>query len=367
MYKDIFVFSMPASEYSILTIKNSRRLFQIKPSPCTLIQSKYCKKVNPDDNILILKLIKEGDRLAFRHLFETWFTPLCRFMHLYIPEKTIVEELTLDLFMHIWENRQTLQIQVSLKAYLFQAARNKCLNELRKQKNTVSLDEISGEIIDAGVYSLEQAELQNLIHEAVLALPDLTQLYMVGSATTASWDNAAALPMTMGEEGIFTWTGDLTADGEFKFLNQQGSWNKTINPVDADTYFVEGTEYSLGYRPLEASPNDFKFKVTTAGSYTVSVNLNTMKAVIQLSTGVENENAVDNSKMIVLNGSSVRISNPGSLNIQLAELYDLTGKRLSSVSDFMTDNTVLAENLSKSVYLVKIQIGSKHYSQKIVL
>jgi RNA polymerase sigma-70 factor (ECF subfamily) len=93
-------------------------------------------------------------------------------MHLYIPEKTIVEELTLDLFMHIWENRQTLQIQVSLKAYLFQAARNKCLNELRKQKNTVSLDEISGEIIDAGVYSLEQAELQNLIHEAVLALPD---------------------------------------------------------------------------------------------------------------------------------------------------------------------------------------------------
>lgn len=172
MYKDIFVFSMPASEYSILTIKNSRRLFQIKPSPCTLIQSKYCKKVNPDDNILILKLIKEGDRLAFRHLFETWFTPLCRFMHLYIPEKTIVEELTLDLFMHIWENRQTLQIQVSLKAYLFQAARNKCLNELRKQKNTVSLDEISGEIIDAGVYSLEETELQNLIQEAVLALPD---------------------------------------------------------------------------------------------------------------------------------------------------------------------------------------------------
>ena len=121
---------------------------------------------------MILRLIKEGDRLAFRHLFETWFTPLCRFMHLYISEKTVVEELALDLFMHIWENRQTLQIQVSLKSYLFQAARNRCLNELRKQKNTVSLDEISGEIIDAGVYSLEETELHNLIQEAVLALPD---------------------------------------------------------------------------------------------------------------------------------------------------------------------------------------------------
>lgn len=128
--------------------------------------------MHTEDNILILRLIKEGDRLAFRHLFETWFTPLCRFMHLYISEKTVVEELALDLFMHIWENRQTLQIQVSLKSYLFQAARNRCLNELRKQKNTVSLDEISGEIIDAGVYSLEETELQNLIQEAVLALPD---------------------------------------------------------------------------------------------------------------------------------------------------------------------------------------------------
>ena len=128
--------------------------------------------MHTEDNILILRLIKEGDRLAFRHLFETWFTPLCRFMHLYISEKTVVEELALDLFMHIWENRQTLQIQVSLKSYLFQAARNRCLNELRKQKNTVSLDEISGEIIDAGVYSLEETELQNLIQEAVLSLPD---------------------------------------------------------------------------------------------------------------------------------------------------------------------------------------------------
>lgn len=128
--------------------------------------------MHTEDNILILRLIKEGDRLAFRHLFETWFTPLCRFMHLYISEKTVVEELALDLFMHIWENRKTLQIQVSLKSYLFQAARNRCLNELRKQKNTVSLDEISGEIIDAGVYSLEETELHNLIQEAVLALPD---------------------------------------------------------------------------------------------------------------------------------------------------------------------------------------------------
>lgn len=128
------------------------------------------KEVN--DDILLLNLIKEGDTLAFRHLFETYFTPLCRFMHLYISDKAIVEELALDIFVYVWENRVSLRIQFSLKAYLFQAARNKCLNELRQKKNTVSLDDIDHDLFDTESISLENDELFRLIQEAVSALPE---------------------------------------------------------------------------------------------------------------------------------------------------------------------------------------------------
>ena len=38
------------------------------------------------DDLFILKLIKAGDRLAFKHLFELYFTPLCRFVHLYMKK-----------------------------------------------------------------------------------------------------------------------------------------------------------------------------------------------------------------------------------------------------------------------------------------
>lgn len=132
----------------------------------------FCVKEYKDD-ILLLNLIKEGDKLAFRHLFETYFTPMCRFMHVYISNTSIVEELALDIFVYVWENRKTLQIQLSFKAYLFQAARNKCLNVLRQKKNTVSLDDVmDGEAIDIGITSLEDEELYRLIHEAVFALPD---------------------------------------------------------------------------------------------------------------------------------------------------------------------------------------------------
>lgn len=127
------------------------------------------------DDIILLNLIREGDRLAFRHLFETYFTPLCRFMHLYVHETTIVEELALDIFTYVWENRKTLQIQISLKAYLFQAARNKCLNVLRQKKLTISLNSDEIDVAETDVMNLETEELYQLIQEAVLALPDKCQ------------------------------------------------------------------------------------------------------------------------------------------------------------------------------------------------
>jgi len=125
-----------------------------------------------EDDIILLNLIREGDKLAFRHLFESYFTTLCRFMHLYIKDTNIVEELALDIYTYVWENRKTLQIQLSFKAYLFQAARNKCLNELRKKKNTVSINQEEIDIEETDVMSLETDELYRLIQEAVLALPD---------------------------------------------------------------------------------------------------------------------------------------------------------------------------------------------------
>ena len=127
--------------------------------------------VNKDD-LLLLNLIREGDKLAFRHLFEMYFTPLCRFMHTYINEKVVVEELALDLFVYVWENRKMLQIHLSLKAYLFQSARNRCLNELRKKRQTISLDELDKDVVDTDIISLEEDELYQLIQEAVLNLPE---------------------------------------------------------------------------------------------------------------------------------------------------------------------------------------------------
>lgn len=126
------------------------------------------------DEIFLLRSLRAGDEQALKFLFDTYFVSLCRFMDLYLKNKMETEEIALDLFMHIWTHREEMQINLSLKAYLFQAARNRCLNVLRDRKPTCYIEELNevlkeGEIMDS---ALELKELNRLIEEAVCSLPE---------------------------------------------------------------------------------------------------------------------------------------------------------------------------------------------------
>lgn len=123
------------------------------------------------DDLFILNLIKAGDQLAFKHLFELHFVPLCRFIHLYIPQRKVAEDIVVDIFAGIWEKRTTWQIQVSIKAYLFQAARNRAFNYLRDNERFVTTSDFSAFDHFENDETLETRELQRLIEEAVDSLP----------------------------------------------------------------------------------------------------------------------------------------------------------------------------------------------------
>lgn len=128
------------------------------------------------DDIILLKLIQEDDEKAFKLLFDTYFSSLCRFMLIYLPDKQEVEEIALTIFINVWENRHTLSLKISFKAYLFQAAKNRCFNRIRDLKETASLNEAEHYFSDFETdTSLEMEELNTLIQEAICSLPDRCQ------------------------------------------------------------------------------------------------------------------------------------------------------------------------------------------------
>jgi RNA polymerase sigma-70 factor (ECF subfamily) len=81
----------------------------------------------------IIKYIKQDSKQAFRDVFDHYFNALCAFGNRYIRDTAIVEDMAQEAFISFWENRKNFDHLNAIKAFLYTAVRNKCLNQLKHQ------------------------------------------------------------------------------------------------------------------------------------------------------------------------------------------------------------------------------------------
>lgn len=78
--------------------------------------------------------IRNGDSKAFEKLFLEFYSPLCKFAWRFVRSSHIAEELVQEIFMDVWEDRESLDSSKNIKSFLYQSVRNKALNHI-KHKN----------------------------------------------------------------------------------------------------------------------------------------------------------------------------------------------------------------------------------------
>lgn len=78
--------------------------------------------------------IREGDEKAFEVLFKDVYPALHVYASHILHDKFIADEIVLDVFSKIWENRQRLFINSSIKAYLIRCVRNQAIDTLKKNQ-----------------------------------------------------------------------------------------------------------------------------------------------------------------------------------------------------------------------------------------
>ena len=86
--------------------------------------------------------IKMGDEQAFELLFKKHYTTLCNFSNKYLFNPEEAQDVVQDVFLNIWENRDEIDPEESLKAYLFRITANNSINKLRRRKVKTKYDEI---------------------------------------------------------------------------------------------------------------------------------------------------------------------------------------------------------------------------------
>lgn len=97
-----------------------------------------------NEELFIVGKMMEGDIDSFKYFFDKYYNDLCNFVHIYLHDQVLAEEVVQDIFVYFWENRQKLQISSSVKAFLYSASKYKSLNMLRDTHNQKKIVERIG-------------------------------------------------------------------------------------------------------------------------------------------------------------------------------------------------------------------------------
>lgn len=129
--------------------------------------------------------LKGITKKGFEEIFHEHYAHLCAYAFKYVEDKDAAEELVQDVFFKLWVKRDEIDIQSSLKSYLFRAVRNASLNLLshikvrEDYKYANELQRDSDEQKDDDV--LVGTELEQKIRSSISKMPEQRQKIFIMS------------------------------------------------------------------------------------------------------------------------------------------------------------------------------------------
>ncbi|MFN0216805.1 MAG: RNA polymerase sigma-70 factor [Saprospiraceae bacterium] len=83
----------------------------------------------------LTQALRSNDEKAFDTMFRAWYAPLVRYAFSFTEgDQDEAEELVQDAFVKLWGQRDKLEFQNSVKAYLYRMVHNQALNRLRAHR-----------------------------------------------------------------------------------------------------------------------------------------------------------------------------------------------------------------------------------------
>lgn len=110
---------------------------------------------------------------TFEALFRENYAHCLAFANHYTGDPHIAEEIVQQVFLRIWEKRETISITGPVKAYLFSAIRNTAISQWRKDAVRAEKEQGYKQIKATSIAANEEAkELERLYHKALEKLPE---------------------------------------------------------------------------------------------------------------------------------------------------------------------------------------------------
>ena len=122
----------------------------------------------------IWKKIQQKNINVFERYYHEHYKSLFLLAIKYLRDSSQAEEIVNDVFLKIWDDGSKINIETSLKSYLYRSIINRCINLINKnkkeQEQRVELNFLPEEGYE--LKQIEETELQLRLYAAIDKLPD---------------------------------------------------------------------------------------------------------------------------------------------------------------------------------------------------
>ena len=106
--------------------------------------------------------------ITFNQLFTDYKGRFTRFAQTYVRNTAVAEDIVIDSLVYYWENRQRLDENTNIPAYVLTVIKHKCLNHLQQQQ-------IHKDIEACNPNELFNAEAMEIVNRTLAKLPARTR------------------------------------------------------------------------------------------------------------------------------------------------------------------------------------------------
>jgi len=132
-------------------------------------------------DIQLFSDLQANDPKAMDEIYEAWWEKLFDFAYGKVGDEDVARDVVQEVLIYLWENRQQLNVETSLSAYLHQAVKYRILNYYKansiRQSHQEHLIRLADSALELQAESIMMyKEMQGEIDQAVKELPEKMQV-----------------------------------------------------------------------------------------------------------------------------------------------------------------------------------------------
>ena len=130
------------------------------------------------NDVDLLEQLKAGSEVAFTRIYQQYWQRVYAVAYYFSRQKEAAEEVVQQVFLSLWERRDSLQISHSLEGYLATAAKYNVLDaRIREQRRRALLEKAPLPADPAtSEQELQARILADYLHDSIAKLPEKTRV-----------------------------------------------------------------------------------------------------------------------------------------------------------------------------------------------